>query len=200
VEIYNSYQNRARDDFGNFAKNPSPVVNNGKVYVPTFSGKLAVYGLVGTNTPPPPPPPGNGDGLTGNYFNNTTLTAPAALTRIDPTVNFNWGQNAPDPAVSRNMFSVRWTGFVQPLYGEPYTFYTRTDDGVRLWVNNVLLIDHWVNQAGVEWSGGITLTAGTKYAITMEYYDNTGNASATLSWSSASTSKAIIPQTQLYSH
>ena len=56
VQIYNSYQNQARDDFGNFAKNPAPVVHNGKVYVPTFSDKLVVYGLVDTNNPPPPPP------------------------------------------------------------------------------------------------------------------------------------------------
>jgi hypothetical protein len=52
AEIYNSYQNKTRDDFGNFAKNPSPVVANGKVYVPTFSGSLAVYGLLSTNNPP----------------------------------------------------------------------------------------------------------------------------------------------------
>jgi outer membrane protein assembly factor BamB len=44
VEIYDSYQNRTRDDFGNFAKNPAPVVANGKVYVATFSNHLAVYG------------------------------------------------------------------------------------------------------------------------------------------------------------
>src|SRR2546421_10040092 len=55
VEIYNSYQVLSRDDYGSFAKNPSPVVANGKVYVPTFSGHLAVYGL--GVTPPPPPPP-----------------------------------------------------------------------------------------------------------------------------------------------
>jgi len=51
AEIYNSYQNLARDDYGSYAKNPSPVVWNGRVYVPTFnsatssSGSLAVYGL-----------------------------------------------------------------------------------------------------------------------------------------------------------
>jgi hypothetical protein len=45
AEIYDSYQNKARDDFGNFAKNPAPVVANGKVYVATFSGHLAVYGM-----------------------------------------------------------------------------------------------------------------------------------------------------------
>jgi hypothetical protein len=46
AEIYNTKQNAARDDFGNFAKNPSPVVSSGRVYVPTFSNKLAVYGLL----------------------------------------------------------------------------------------------------------------------------------------------------------
>jgi hypothetical protein len=55
VEIYDSYQVLSRDNYGSFAKNPSPVVANGKVYVPTFSGHLAVYGL--GVTPPPPPPP-----------------------------------------------------------------------------------------------------------------------------------------------
>jgi hypothetical protein len=46
VEIYNSKQNAARDDYGNFAKNPSPVVSSGRVFVPTFSNKLVVYGLL----------------------------------------------------------------------------------------------------------------------------------------------------------
>ena len=66
VEIYNSYQNQARDDFGNFAKNPSPVVANGKVYVPTFSGYLAVYGLGATNAPPPPTPLSQGKPVTAS--------------------------------------------------------------------------------------------------------------------------------------
>ncbi len=51
TELWNSKQNSARDDLGNFAKNPSPTVANGKVYCPTFSNKLVVYGLLGTGTP-----------------------------------------------------------------------------------------------------------------------------------------------------
>jgi hypothetical protein len=50
MELWNSYQNVQRDDYGLFAKNPAPVVANGKVYEPTFSDKLVVYGL----NPPPP--------------------------------------------------------------------------------------------------------------------------------------------------
>src|SRR5439155_19596203 len=66
AEIYDTYQNQARDDFGNFAKNPSPVVANGKVYVPTFSGYLAVYGLGVTNSPPPPTPLSQGKPVTAS--------------------------------------------------------------------------------------------------------------------------------------
>ncbi len=50
TELWNSRQNQARDDLGNFAKNPGPIVANGKVYCPTFSNKLVVYGLLGNNT------------------------------------------------------------------------------------------------------------------------------------------------------
>jgi len=197
AEIYNSHQNTARDDFGSFAKNPSPLVNAGLVYVPTFSGKLAVYGLLSTNPPPPPPPPGNGTGLTGNYYSDVNLGT-LALTRVDPTVNFDWGNGSPGTGVPNNNFSVRWTGSVQPQFTQAYTFYTVTDDGVRLWVNDVLLIDKWVPQNSIENSGTISLNAGQLYSIRMEYYDGTRNAVAKLSWSSLSIPKAIIPQTQLY--
>ena len=44
TELYDTLQNSTRDNFGNFAKNPAPLCVNGKVYLPTFSNKLAVYG------------------------------------------------------------------------------------------------------------------------------------------------------------
>ena len=67
-----------------------------------------------------------------------------------------------------------------------------------MWVNGVLLIDKLVNQSATEWSGSLALTAGQKYDVRMDYFENTGSASAQLRWSSASQAKEIIPQTQLY--
>jgi hypothetical protein len=93
---------------------------------------------------------------------------------------------------------VRWTGEVEPLYSETYTFYTTSDDGVRLWVNSQLVVDSWIDQSPTEHSGTIALTAGIKYDIQMDYYENTGGAVAQLRWSSASQAKEIIPQSQLY--
>jgi uncharacterized repeat protein (TIGR03806 family) len=143
---------------------------------------------------------GNGTGLLGSYYSNQVMTfiEPATLVRTDAVVNFNWGGGSPDPSISADDFTVRWTGIVQPQFNETYTFYTTTDDGVRLWVNNQLLIDQWVDQGPTLWSGSIALLAQQKYNIRMEYYENGGGAQAMLEWSSPSTTQTIIPQTQLY--
>src|SRR5581483_10207778 len=50
-ELWDSQQNTARDDIGNFAKFNPPTIANGKVYVPTFSGQLHVFGLLPTVDP-----------------------------------------------------------------------------------------------------------------------------------------------------
>jgi hypothetical protein len=141
---------------------------------------------------------GAGTGLRGDYFNNTQLTGTPVLSRTDSTVNFNWGTGSPAASVNSDQFSVRWSGQVQAQYSEKYTFYVRTNDGVRLWVNNVLLMNWWFDQSGIEWSNGLTLVAGQRYDIRMEFYDNLGPAEAYLSWSSRSTQKQIIPASQLY--
>jgi hypothetical protein len=140
---------------------------------------------------------GGGTGLNGEYYDNMNLTQ-RKLTRTDATVNFDWAAGSPSASIGVDTFSVRWTGQVQPQFSETYAFYTRTDDGVRLWVNGQLLIDKWIDQGPTEWSGSIALTGGTKYNIQMDYYENGGGAVAQLSWSSPSTPKAIIPQSRLF--
>jgi len=144
------------------------------------------------------PVAGNGDGLAALYFNNADLTG-TSIARIDPTINFAFGGGSPDAAIGADTFSARWTGKVQAQYTETYTFYALADDGVRLWVNNVLLIDKWIDQGPTEYSATITVAAGTKYDIKMEYYENGGGADARLFWSSPSTAKSIVPQSQLFS-
>lgn len=140
---------------------------------------------------------GSGTGLTGEYYDNIDFTA-LTLTRVDPTIDFNWGTGSPTSSMGVDTFSVRWTGQIEPLFSQTYTFYTETDDGVRLWVNNVLVIDRWIDQAPTEWSGTIALSAGQRYDLRMEYYENGGGAVARLRWSSSSQPKEIVPSTQLY--
>lgn len=149
---------------------------------------------------------GNGTGLLGQYWSNSFPTAPytgaPTLTRTDATVNFNWGTGSPDPTISVDHFTARWTGSVQPQFDEDYTFYVTSDDGARLflWLNGqkTTVVDSWVDQGPTEHSGTVTMRAGQRYTIEMDYYENGGGAVATLSWSSPSTAKAIIPTVQLY--
>lgn len=143
-------------------------------------------------------PASGGDGLWGAYFPRMDLTG-TAVNRLDPSVNFNWGGGSPISGIGSSEFSARWTGQIEPTKSETYTFYTTSDDGVRLWVNGQQIINNWTDHASVEDRGSMTLQAGVKYSIRLEYYQKGGGDLVSLSWSSPTTPKQIIPQTQLYS-
>jgi thioredoxin len=146
-----------------------------------------------------------GRGLQGQYYHWSGSFPPSrsaafsnlVMTRVDPKINFNWGYSAPAPLVNADNFSVKWTGKIQAAFTETYTFYTTTDDGVRLWVDGQRLINKWREQVATEWSGTIDLAAGQKYDIVMEMYENQGHAVAQLRWSSLHTPKRLIPQAAL---
>jgi hypothetical protein len=144
-----------------------------------------------------PVAPGTGTGLQGQYYDNIDFTL-LKVTRTDATVNFDWGTGAPDASVGVDTFSVRWTGQVEAPFSQTYTFYTVSDDGVRLWVNGQPVIDNWTDHGPTENSGAVALTGGTRYNIQMDFYENGGGAVAQLSWSSPSIAKEIVPQSQLY--
>lgn len=138
-----------------------------------------------------------GDGLLGEYFDNIDLTN-RFLFRTDATVDFDWGTGAPANGMGNNTFSVRWTGQVEPLFSETYTFRTRSDDGIRLWVDDNLIINQWNDHSATFHTGSIALEAGILYDIRIEFYENGGDAVAQLAWSSPSQPIEVVPQSQLY--
>jgi len=139
------------------------------------------------------------EGLLGEYHRGSSGDPwqELLLERIDPTVDFNWGGSAPDPSVGADNFTVRWTGMVTAPSSATYTFYTQTDDGVRLWVNGQQIINNWVDQSSTEVSGEIALAAGQQYEIILEYYEAGGDAVCQLSWSTPSMAQAAIPSQYL---
>jgi PA14 domain len=140
---------------------------------------------------------GAGTGLSATYFNNMDFTG-TTVSRVDPTVDFVWGSATPAATIGADTFSVRWTGQAQPQFSETYTFYTQSDDGVRLWVNGQQIVNNWTNHSTVENSGTIALAAGQRYDIRMEFFENTGDATARLLWSSPSVAEAVIPSSRLF--
>ncbi|MBN1440887.1 MAG: Ig-like domain-containing protein [Anaerolineales bacterium] len=136
-------------------------------------------------------------GLRADYYNNLDFSGSPALTRIDPGIAFDWGGDSPAPEVNAAGFSVRWSGRVFPEFSEVYTFYTYTDDGVRLWVDGQLIIDHWTLQEATEWSGQIALQGGEPYSIVMEYFQGAEYSIASLEWSSDSVARDYLPAERL---
>lgn len=141
---------------------------------------------------------GTGTGLAGQYFNNANLEGTPAFTRIDPSIQFNWGTGKPGESVSENNFSVRWQGEIEAPATGTFVFKTNNDDGTRLWIDNKLLIDDWTGHAP-EWKEGrIELTKGNKYIIKKEFMEYGGEAQAYLYWQFPGKSLEIVPQDRLY--
>ena len=138
---------------------------------------------------------GQSAGLSATYYNNMDFTG-TTVTRVDPTIDFTWSDE-PAQGIGADTFSVRWTGFVQAQFTETYTFYARTDNGVRLWVNGQLLIDNWTSHTTTTDTGTIALVAGQRYTVRMEFYDYMGYATVRLGWSSPSTPVEVIPAARL---
>ena len=152
------------------------------------------------NSPQPPALPSwieNGTGLRGEYSNGTNLSS-MVVDRTDPNINFNWGTGSPAPALSNGVYSVRWTGQVQPRFTEGYTFHLTSDNGRRLWVNNQLIINRWTNDSGVDYAGSVDLVGGQRYDIRVEYFNSAGAGNAVLEWNSASQSREIVPTGVLF--
>ena len=139
---------------------------------------------------------GAGGGVRGDYFKGMNFEN-HVLSRIDQQIRFSWGDGAPDPAVGFDNFSVRWTGEIESAFTETYTFYTNSDDGIRLWVDGRQLINNWTGHAATENRGRIDLVAGQTYGFVLEYYEEGGSAVAELSWESPRTPKQFIPQAAL---
>jgi len=143
---------------------------------------------------------GHGTGLTAQFWpGGTSLDAPAAVTRTDPAVDFDWTTTAPAPGIDPNNFTVRWTGAVQAQYSEPYTFTTVAGGGVRLWLNGYLLIDDQAPHATpVTNRVPVLLHAQQYYNVQLVYTHSPGSGLVKWLWASPSTPASVPPGSQLY--
>lgn len=149
------------------------------------------------------------NGLEATFFNGYSSSQPFPadtgtpdLTRLDPTVDFDWGSGSPDSAVNTDDFGVQWQGAIEVPETGLYRFRVRTDDGVRLWVNDLdnPIINDWVDRsAGDSTTDQVYLEAGRRYGIRMQYYERGGVASARLLWQLPDESAfAVIPESNLF--
>jgi hypothetical protein len=117
----------------------------------------------------------------GEYYNNRTLSGTPALVRADADLNFDWEYDTPaSDLVNSDDFSARWTRTLNLPAGN-YRFWVASDDGVRVWVNNYLLINQWHEHPVRSYTGDIYLPGGA-VPVRVEYYEKSGEAVIRLGW------------------
>jgi hypothetical protein len=114
------------------------------------------------------------------YWDNMSLSGEPVLCRNETEVNKDFQYGSPDPTLSEDRFSARYTRSLD-FAGGSYRFNLGGDDGVRLWVDGNMVIDGWKDQPYTEYHGEIQLDAGS-HTLKVEYYENTGGAIVTLRW------------------
>ena len=136
------------------------------------------------------------NGLRGRYYDSENFEDLVG-SRTDRTIDFMWEGGSPPFADQGNGYSILWTGQVTPRYTDTYTFKTVNDDGVRLWINNQLIIDDWNFHGPEERRGTISLSADQPATVWLEYFNGGGPGSISFSWESPQQPDEIIPESAL---
>lgn len=152
-----------------------------------------------------------GTGLVGRYYKTKIypedFSSPRAdfndpetvlkFTRLDATIDFDWGTGGPGGGLGVDWFGIIWEGKIKFEYSETYTFTINHDQTVRLYVDGQLLMEYWDYVTGTH-TGSITVESGRLYSIRIEYSESWHLANIDLKWSSPSLALEIVPAAYLY--
>jgi beta-glucosidase len=131
-------------------------------------------------------------GLKAEFFDNPTLSGRPILTRIDSRINFDWPTGKPLPQLSSDRFSVRWVGLIRASDSGPHAFRARSDDGIRVFLNDELIIDDWQDHSPRTVTAIHALEAGKTYSLRIDYHNRGGgSALAQVAWASFAVPDAI---------
>jgi hypothetical protein len=126
-----------------------------------------------------------GSNWTAFFWNNRNFEGNPVVGRTDQVVNFNWQTGSPAAGVNGDNFSARWSTTINFAAGT-YRFRAGADDGVRVAIDGVLIINMWTDAVnGFQVStADVQLSAGN-HTIVIDYYENVGNAGVLFDYSGA---------------
>ena len=131
------------------------------------------------------------------YYKNESLQGAPFFTRCEKNINNSWGDRGPTKvtggggggkadggetvvSLGNDHFSVQWSGQFD-FNGGNYTFIAKADDGIKVWIDNDLIIDQWQVQGEREFRETRNLSAGT-HRVRVQYHENVGQATARVTW------------------
>lgn len=136
------------------------------------------------------------NGLSGTYFTNSDLTG-SSFERIDQSINFDWKQGSPASTLSPDRFSTRWTGNIKFPTTANWSLHTYSDDGVRLFIDDKLVINDWTVHPPKKNSYTSYFVGGTTHKIKIEYYNRYLGASIKFRWSNSALAEQPVPSSAL---
>ncbi len=138
---------------------------------------------------------GDGTGLRGEYFRDDEFQDLVA-TRVDPSIDFDWS-SSPVAGVDEPV-SIRWFGRVRPEVSQVHRITITATSGIRLWINNVPVLDDWDGEGLRDVSGNVVLAAGREVLIRLELRRASAGSAIRLAWESESLDREVVPTGVLY--
>ncbi|MGA1819932.1 MAG: PA14 domain-containing protein [Thermoplasmatota archaeon] len=137
-------------------------------------------------------------GLMGRYYNEVDFTN-LSFENQDYVVDFDWGTGPPIPRMEDSNFSIRWDGFLKAAITGSYTIIIRADGGVRVWIDNIPLIDVWKDGWHESLTASVYLING-EHQIKIEYFNQEDRAAIRLSWAPPDMETQTIPTSSLFGY
>ncbi|MBI1225714.1 MAG: OmpA family protein [Bacteroidetes bacterium] len=136
-------------------------------------------------------------GLTAEYFNGTNFNKKVA-TQIEPMIDLSWNDDPPVPGLNPHSCSIRWTGILNAPQTGTYTFSAKVDDGIRVWVGGILVIDNWKLNDDGRFSGKVIMREGTPYNLKVEYFNALIEGEVRLLWQLPEANRPIIVESKYF--
>jgi len=122
-----------------------------------------------------------GDGLNAAYYDGREFER-LVVSRRDAAIDFDWHGARPVAGLKPEDFSVRWTGWLVPPTTGRHVLHISVDDGIRLWLNEQLLLDDWRGHALSYYQVEVDLKAGEPYTLRVDYCQYSLATQARLAW------------------
>lgn len=123
-----------------------------------------------------------GDGVEATYYEGTNFERLLVRRREATISDDQWGRNGPLPGVPAEFFSVRWAGWLVPPVSGRYVLHFSADDGVRVWLNDHLVLNEWGIHPAERFSVAVPLRAGQPCKVRVDYFQSILHTRARLTW------------------
>jgi DNA-binding beta-propeller fold protein YncE/predicted Ser/Thr protein kinase len=130
-------------------------------------------------------------GLIGDYYSDREL-GQLAVTRVDPVIDFRWSGGPAWPGGPSQSFSARWRGYLRVPKSGRYTLSVTSDDGMRLYLGDILVLANWTDHSETTDAVQLSLEEG-HHALRLEYFQGVAQAVIALGWSDSAEAAQSIP-------